>query len=153
MSFSMIFSIIIIIAILAVAFYVIRFFVGVNECGEIGFYYNDLQNEVDKAWKSSSYSGFLEGDLPSGVESICFGTLGSSQVKADDREAHDFLLRYRRHDKNLFLYPSQQGCDSALASYKVEHVDIEGFFCLDRVDKYKVRLVKGSGDALVKVSE
>ena len=150
-SFSMIFSIIVIIAILGVSFYVISFFLNLNTCGDIGFFYRGLDSEIEKAWKSQIYGGNYEAKISSGSEKVCFGDVntegGSFSVEKE------FLKKYRRAEKNVFLYPEAKGCDIGMSTHKVEHVEIEGFWCVDvEKDSVTVRLEKESGDALVKLS-
>ena len=150
-SFSMIFSILVIIAILGVSFYVITFFLNLDTCGDVGFFYRDLDLEIEKAWKSQIYSGEFEGDIPSGVDSVCFGDLNS--IGSDFYGEREFLKKYRRAEKNVFLYPEAEGCDIGMSTYKVEHVDIEGFWCVDVVGgKVTLRLERDNSGALVKLS-
>ena len=151
LSFSMIFSILVIVAILAVSFYVIRFFLSLDACGDIGFYYRGLDDEIEKAWKSQIYSGEYEGSLPSGIEKVCFGNLNYDS--AGYSEEMTYLHSYADENKNVFLYPGAVGCDIQLAEYTIEHVEIEGFWCADvSKGKVSVKLLKESGDALVKLS-
>ena len=51
-SFGMIFSIIIIIATVAIGFYVITYFLNLSSCTKVGLFWNSLNEEVDKAWNS-----------------------------------------------------------------------------------------------------
>ncbi len=152
--FSMIFSIIVIIAIIGVAFYVITFFLDLNECGQIGNFYNNLDKEVDKAWKSTIYSDDFAEELPSGIEQVCFGNLSSADIEQEDREEAETLSKYRRQEKNVFLYPIQDSCDSGLGNHNLEHVEINGFWCAEVISgEITVSLEKGSRDALVKLEQ
>src|SRR3989338_2426588 len=54
LSFSMIFSIIVIIAIVAVAFYMISYLLKLKNCTELGLFGRDLQDTIDRAWNSDS---------------------------------------------------------------------------------------------------
>lgn len=153
MSFGMIFSIILIIFILAAAFFVIRNFLNLSECADTGLFYDDLQNEVDKAWKSSFYQDVFEVKLPSRITYVCFGGLEQEPGSATEKEKQDELKSdYFGRGNNVFLYPNSKACDSRLASYNLTHVDIEKFFCISESGgKLSVKLEKGSFDALVKV--
>ncbi len=153
MSFGMIFSIILIIFILAAAFFVIRNFLNLSECADTGLFYDDLQNEVDKAWKSSFYQDIFEVKLPSRITYVCFGGLEKETASAGEREKRDELKsEHGSNSDNVFLYPNSKACDSRLASYNLTHVDIEKFFCIpESGGKLSVKLEKGSFDALVKV--
>lgn len=152
MSFGMIFSIVLIVVIISVGAYVIVKFLRLGKCGEIGLFYNDLKEETDKAWRATIYSDVFAGKLPSGIESVCFGDLNHG-YRGEHEEQYEFLSRYRRQDKNVFLYPTQEACNTELALHKLEHVDIEEFFCADAINgEIKIKMEKGQFDALVKLS-
>ncbi len=154
LSFGMIFSIIIIIAIIGVSIYVITNFVRLGKCSNIGLFYNELKNEVDKAWSSTTYRDIFNGKLPNGIEFVCFGELNSARPDGKEGEAYDFLLRYKRQDKNVFLYPTQNACDSNLAFYRLENAKIEGFFCIPAEKGIvKIGIEKDRFDALVKLKK
>ncbi len=72
MSFGMIFSIILIIAFLAFAFYAIRSFLGMQQDVQINQFTENLQNDVDRLWKSTSGTKNVEYALPSKIEEVCF---------------------------------------------------------------------------------
>ncbi len=155
LSFGMIFSIIIIVAIIAVAFYVISFFLKTNECTKVGLFFNSLDKETQKAWKSASYRGTFEGDLPKNVESVCFGDFNSLNIGKDYRdEAAQLKDYFYGVNKNVFLLPPSSGCEESLAYYKLSNVEIPGeFICSDNLNgKIKVMLEKGSFDNLVKIT-
>lgn len=154
MSFGMIFSIIVIIAIVAIASYVIINFLRLGKCTEIGLFYDELKREVNKAWQSTIYRDvFNKGKLPSGIEYVCFGELNKGYGGREYKEQFDFLSRYMRQDKNVFVYPTQNACDSNLAFLKLEHIEIMEFFCVPVVDgKVSIKMEKDEFDALVKLS-
>lgn len=152
MSFGMIFSIIVIIAILGVSFYVIKFFINLNKCGEIGQFYNSFENEIDSAWKSPIYSGIWTENIPGGIDEICFGDVANYTGKEYSEEVN-FLKKYKRADKNVFIYPGQNACDSALNSYKVKNLIAENsFFCQGIVrGKLNIKISKDSQSSNVLV--
>lgn len=153
LSFGVIFSIIIIIAIVGVSFYAISFFLSLSKCNDIGFFYRNLETEIDKAWKSNSYRDTYMGKVPSEVESVCFGDLRSTAAR-DYPEEYELLRRYRVSDFNVFMYPYQEACSGGnLGVYELEHIDIEEFFCVETQEgSISVRLEKESSDALVNVN-
>jgi len=154
MSFGMIFGIIIIAAIIAVAFYVIAHFLNLQKCTDTSLLYNDLQNEVDKAWKSTNYQDTFSVKLPSGIDFVCFGFLNQSASNLNDREKQDSLdEEYSSRSKdNLFLYPAKKTCNLDLGANKINHVEINGFFCVEKENgKLDVKLSKSSSEALVKI--
>lgn len=152
LSFSMIFSILIIIAIIAVGFYTIRFFLNLNKCSEIGYFYEKLDSEIDKAWKSPIYKGSFEAQVPGAIEKVCFGELNNSFNKQNEVE-YNSLRQYRVLEKNVFMHPIKEACEG-LEYYKLEHVNIEEFFCVELIDnEVKITLEKGTSDALVKLTK
>lgn len=152
-SFGMIFSIILIIAIVGVSIYVISYFMSLRSCTTIGFFYDDIQDRVDKAWASTKAQEIFEADLPRGIEKVCFGSFDIPH-RDEDSEAFESLKRYANHNKNLFLYPNQGDCGADLRSYKLEHATSDEFFCSE-VDGGEVtfKISKTSTDSLVKLSE
>lgn len=132
MSFSTIFSIIIIVFIVLVAFLAIRHFVGLSKCTNVGLYYDDLREEVRDAWTSTSgrYQDDFTAKIPtkgmfaSGIKYVCFGRL-SGQPTDDDatRIQQDLELEYYydpTEDYNVFMYPPDSSCDSRLGAIVLE---------------------------------
>jgi len=159
-SFSMIFSIIVIIAIVATSFYVIRFFLNLNKCNEVGFFFNDFQKKVDSAWASGDTQSTFESDLPGSIRAVCFGnySLVAPTGNTADMQKYNEMKDYikSRRDKNLFIYPISGSCDSNLAYYDLKHSIPAGgqFFCINTQDgKLSVKLSKTSSDSLVKLSK
>jgi len=163
MSFSTIFSIIIIIFIVAVAFIAIRHFVNLSKCSSVGLFYDDLREKVRDAWSSSSgrYESYFEGKLPNKgmfgtkITHICFGKLSDTPRDNADREKLDNLITDYTFDRtdsyNVFVYPPDEGCDSGLGAITLkcgsaECVTTENkFFCVPVEDnKVKVRMTKQS---------
>jgi hypothetical protein len=151
-SYGVIFSIIVIVFIIAMSFIVIRHFLDLSKCSDTGLFYDDLQNEVDKAWKSSFYQDVFVTRLPSNADFVCFGGLEEGLRYPEDRERFQTLRDFYRNENNVYLYPPSKACDSGLGSYNLEHVKIDGFFCLPNNNgKLNVTLAKGNFDSLVKV--
>ena len=74
-SFGMIFSIILIIAFIAVFIYVITIFMGWKKCASTGLFKEDLQSTVNNAWQSDQYQDVFpksQSIVPSGITQICF---------------------------------------------------------------------------------
>ena len=149
LSFGFIFSIILIAAIVGIAFYAISYFVDLGNCTEISLFYNDFQNSVDDAWASEITKDVFVGTLPSGIESVCIGDV----EQGIDTEEYRELSRYGRFEANVFLYPPKKACDEAYK--KIEHINIEelGFECFQvRDGKVSIGLEKGSFDSLVRIT-
>jgi hypothetical protein len=148
LSFSMIFSIILVIATLAVAFYVIKTFVIGSKCTKIQLFYNDLENEIDEVWRSGSARQTYKVGLPTGIEEICFGEI--NQLKEKYPNEYKALSKYSLLQKNLFIYPTQKSCDSSVSYRKLEHVNIKESFCVPvKKGELSIVLIKGSNDSLV----
>lgn len=145
-AFGMIFSIILIAVIIAISFFVINYFLNLNECAEVSLFYNDFQNKVDTIWSSELASDEFTGRLPSGIETVCFGLLENGEGQEEYLE----LRTFRNRDANIFLLPVENACDIAFANIK--HVKESGFQCF-RVSENRVSipLDKGSFDSLVSV--
>ena len=150
-SFGMIFSIIIIVATLAVAGYVLVKFVDFGSRVSCKLYYNDLQERIDRAWKSDgSTSDIFQGTIPRGVEQVCFGSIGLS-ADAQDRNEQEELRFYADEQNNLFFYPPEKNaCGADSFVYIIKHVSMQKFFCVPaRNGKAEVKISKGSTETLV----
>lgn len=150
-SFSMIFSIIIIIAIIGVAFYVISSFVSVSNCAEIGLFYDGLQEHIDKAWKSTIHKDTFTGKLPLGIELVCFGSLTQTPPR-DYISQYNSILRSNINSKNrnVFLYPIHKSCDATLFAAELENIKTDEFFCIPVKDsKIELKTEKDQFDAQV----
>lgn len=153
-SFGMIFSIIIIIVTVLVAFYVIRYFMNVSACTQSGMFYQDLQTEVDKAFKADIGQQPFSKTAPAGVTEVCFGNLSKSPVAAYRKE-YDSIKELGNPRENMFYYPDGGSCNKAeLVSFKVNYIEDMNMFCV-KVVKGKISLIikKGSYDALVKLEK
>jgi len=151
-SFGMIFSIIIIIAIIGVAFYVITNFLQTSKCAEIGLFYDDLRKDIDKAWEATKYRDSFTGTLSSGVEMVCFGD--SSQTPGEYKKEFDELVRGGGRGHNVFISPKKEACDVSLASIKLEHAKTDQFFCVNVNDKkLSIKMEKNVFDSLVSIKK
>ena len=151
MSFGMMFSIFLIIAIIAIAFYTINYFLDLQRCTEVSLFYQDFQDKVDTAWSSEITKREFTGSLPGGIKSVCFGNLNQSGAG----EEYEELRKYRVFEANMFLYPIRKTCD--LAYINIQHIDLtelQGWHCFPvEGGKVETQLEKGSFDALVKIKE
>jgi len=125
LSFGMIFSIFLIIVFIFFAIYAIQNFLGFQEDVKVKQFYDNLQNDVDKAWKSTKASKIVEYNLPEDVERVCFSN-------------DEF--------QNVLLYGDLTSAE------KIEHLSVESNFCVDNlVGKTSFTLEKEYGESLVKV--
>jgi len=154
-SFGMIFSIILIIAVLAIAFYVIRYFTSLSSCASVGLFYTALTKEVDQSWAATTSKSLFSGNVPGSVEYVCFGNLTQQYVQTDRTFRQEILDHYKftTHD-NVFIYPPGTGsCTPDLGNTFVQHAKVDNFFCAKVVSgKVKVTITKNSFDALSTIS-
>ncbi|MCX8159014.1 MAG: hypothetical protein N3D20_01845 [Candidatus Pacearchaeota archaeon] len=154
LSFGMIFSIIVIIATVAVAFYAISYFLNLSRCTQTGNFYSLLQNEIDKAWAGEITQKIFSGKLPSGIKMVCLGNMSQSYDARLYGKIHQELKMISIAKNNIYLYPIWNACEGEFASKRLEHAKIEEFFCINvKNNEVKIKLTKGSGEALVTLSK
>ena len=158
-SFGMIFSIIMIIVFITFAFYAIQKFLSIQNTAQAGKFANDLQNDIDKMWKSSQGSQEQEYFLPSKVKYICFANYKDRDVsRGSYANFFDELDQAFFEEENLFLYPvgSGEGFDSVA----LEHINISKItkddnpVCFENAKgKVSFTIKKNFGEALVTVGK
>ncbi|VVB78474.1 Uncharacterised protein [uncultured archaeon] len=157
MSFSMIFSIILIIFFVAAAFMAIRYFLKLQSCARVGDFASELQNKVTEAWDSQKSSYELKSVLPSNIEYVCFADL-SKELRGEKQAVLDELEFFQGgFDSNMVLYPKGNTCDMPV--HKINHLDLPKItktknpYCI-KVNKGMVivKIEKGFTDRLVTVS-
>lgn len=148
MSFGMIFSIILIVAIIGVSFYAIKYFLNLGKCTEISLFYEEFQKEIDKAWNSEITKKNFIGKIPGKIEAVCFHNANAIGTGKEYEALKDYFVTRG----NMFLYPPENSCEQA--SIKAEHLDLSelGWHCFEvRDGKATIPIEKGSFDALVKI--
>jgi len=155
-SFGVMFSIIIIIATLAIAGYVIVKFLSTSEDVECKIFYSDLQKKIDEAWGSDGSAAYpFSKKTPGKTEKICFGFINQSLLDSKDKAVFDALNEYSNPNSknNLFFYPINSCGESAFA-FSLKHIKSDGFFCVPvSGGEANVKIAKGTFDALVKLSK
>lgn len=149
-NFGMLFSIILIAVIIAVGFYVIRYFIGLKDCGMIGTFYENLQDEVDKAWQREETSFDFKVELPSGITHVCIIDFDKSldNENTKEREIFNELKKNIIVGKNLFIYPVKASC--GLWAREIKHIDVEKItyvknpYCFE--NGVSIRISKGISD-------
>lgn len=138
-SFGMIFSIILIIAFLAFAFYAIKNFLNLSDSAKIGQFIDKLQGDVNDAWRASQASQPVTYNLPDSIGEICFV----------DEEANGENMFLRRKDSTSRSYP-----------VLIEHIDILEILrgrtenCFDVVNgRLELVIEKEFGDSLVLIDK
>ncbi|MEK6889328.1 MAG: hypothetical protein AABW80_04445 [Nanoarchaeota archaeon] len=151
LSFGMIFSIILIIATVAVAFFFIKNFLNSSSCVQVNKFYDDLQKDIDKVWRAPQAEELFMINLPGGINAVCFGNLELAQQKGFVQEYGD-LRKYQEDESNIYLYPGKKACDGELAVKELKHFDDSDFFCINLDADNKIKIIKESSkDSLVKI--
>jgi hypothetical protein len=148
-SFGAIFSIIIIVAILAVAGYVIYKFVKGADSVNCGRFYTDLNDKVETAYSSDGEASYpFSYNVPSKTQKVCFGLLSLPLIDEKDRTVYDFLKRSINTD-NFFIYP-QSACGDSKYRYTIKNANTNEFFCLTPTNgKVTVKITKEIGGKVI----
>ncbi len=150
-SFGMIFSIIIIIATIAIGFYVITYFLNLSSCTKIGIFWNSLDEEIAKSWNSDISQTVFEKEIPSGITHLCLGNFSQMSFEAD-KKLFTELRGYENPGRNAYLYPPGKACDAAF--YNLKHIKTDRFFCVPAESgTISIKLSKTSLDAMVTLSK
>jgi len=158
MSFGMIFSIILIIFFVAVAFIAIKSFLDTQKCAQIGIFKDNLQTEIDKTWASQKSEFEFKARLPAKIKYVCFADL-SKPITATGTAGNigRELGVYQGYVANMFLYPTEPACD--MVYHEIEHLDINKIISLKNpyciiVDdgNINIQIKKDFSDKLVSVS-
>jgi len=158
LSFGMIFSIIIMIAIIGVAVYAISAFLNVGKTSQLGLFHQKFEETIDEIWASSITNRVVSFTVPTNIEFVCFGDLSGASYNPQFENQFEELKRYasgfEQRNTNRFIYPPGKAKD--LAYKQIEKIDISGltngFDCFRaREGIVKIRLVKEEFDPLVRV--
>jgi len=159
-SFGMIFSIILIVAFIAVAFYAINYFLGIKFCADIGMFKDDLQETINSAWTSDSVSETFSLSLPGSINYVCFVDLADKNGNGRYTAYYDELKKDYTPEVNMFFYPIRKARECGLEKFEILHVDVEGItasenpYCISNVQgKVQVKIEKGIYDNLVCVGD
>jgi hypothetical protein len=160
LSFGMIFSILMIIAIVSVASYAIVYFVNLGSLSEMALFHQKFQETVDEVWGTSITDKVYRFSLPKGIEYVCFGDLTTQNWNPLYEEVYNDLIQYSSNfeqaNTNRFIYPRNKAGDFDFL--KVEKIDLTelgtDFECFEVRDrKIEVKMVKDQNDALVKLKK
>ena len=156
LSFGMIFSIILIVVFLVFAFYAIKTFLVFQDNAKAGRFYDQIQGDIDRVWKSSQSSEQQEYVVPSSADFVCF-TDFSSDAKGGDNAFYSDLERTNYNSENLAFYPVKF---TGFESKEINHMNIgkttdeNNPLCIKTSNgKVVLMLKKDFGEALVTVSK
>jgi eight-cysteine-cluster-containing protein len=153
-SFGMIFSIILIIAFVAVAIYAIIMFLNLKKCSDLGSFKDDLQGEIDRAYSSDESNFVFNSSLSSGIR-VCFIDL-SEESKGDSKEIYTGFKKYGYVKVNTFYWPLQLKCPT---TFNLNHLNITEItknnnpYCISNLKgKISLKIEKNFYDSLVYIS-
>jgi len=136
--FGVIFAIFLIIVFVVIAFLVIKPIIGMGKCADVGLFYSDFQEEVDRAWASQSSDFEYEVELES-VERICFANMSLPITNRGDYDA----IGGFDYEHNLFLIPPEKACE--MSSKLIEHLDVAEItkeknpYCVDVSRNFRIK--------------
>ncbi len=158
MPFAVIFSIILIVVFLFVAFFAITMVLGWMKCINSGNFVEDLQDEIDRIWTAESFTPIDEAfsrTLPNGIEYVCITDLSQEATgSAKEKEIYLELRRNANYESNLFFYPPKNVC-AEVSSAKIDHLATPDTnpYCFEVTDgKVNIRIERGYRDSLIKIS-
>ena len=154
-SFGMIFSIILVVAFLAFAFYAIRVFINAGEGAQAAKFIDEFQDDINRIWNSEVSLETNEYGLPGYADFVCLIDFSS------DAEGENSILYPQIRgsvdyvNNNMAFWPVEHGSfESAL----IRHIDIETTTSSDNPlcfgaenGKVRITLRKDMGEALVTV--
>ena len=144
LSFGMIFSIILIVVFLVLAFFVIKRFLGLQQDVIYRNFIENFQSDVESVYKSTSASSQVNYSMPNKVDRVCFVKNCKSDFRCNDIE------------DNL-VFEGEKQFESAFINYidldKTIGDSINKEFCVNVINK-KLRLgiTKDYQEALVTIN-
>ncbi len=154
LSFGMIFSIILIIVFITVAFYVINVFLGIRDNVETGAFINDLDFEIERVWKSSGGEERVVNFNLRGSEitHICFYNAIQEQ-KGKYKEQYEDIANNVDYRDNFYFYPRRF---AEIDSAEIEHINLnlpENPYCIENKEGgFSIEIKKDIRDELVTIS-
>lgn len=153
LSFGMMFSILIIIATVGVSIYFITKVMNAQECTKLQLFKDDLQNTIDKMWRSPFGQDDFSSSIPGGIKKVCIGIppnlIGGTYAKVLEE-----IEVYVDEGENLFFYPPKEACNANFASAKLNHIKESNFQCFDSIKgQVSFKIIKKDLDPLVTIQK
>ena len=121
-SFGVIFSIILIIFFIVIAFIVIKSFLRTQDCAQIGIFIDKFEADVKRTWNSQFDTHTFKGNLPGSIDYVCFANL-TRDVRGEYEQIGFDIGLFEGKEANTFFYPIGKTCE---IPYKnIPHLDIE----------------------------
>lgn len=161
-SFSMIFSIFLIIAFIAVAIYAIVFFLGIAGCGKTGLFTEDFQTAIDRAWVSDGTETIFPTpdsslELDRKIKYVCF--VDFPKPASGEWEEYYEEAELYGSESNMFYWPMDDICETQ-KTVIIENINInkitekENPYCIENSKgKPEIKIVKGFYDDLVCIGD
>ena len=141
-SFGMIFSIILIIAFVAVAFYAITKFLCIKNTANIGLFKDGFGKEIERAYNSEETSSIFSVNLPESIEKVCFADYETGK-RGKDKALFDELRASKK--SNLYFYPLKS-CNIPEGFY-IKNLDIKEItkednpYCIENKGKTEIKII------------
>ncbi len=152
LSFGMIFSIMLIIIFIAFAFYAITKFLGWQSSITYASFANELQDDINRVWKSSGSTEPIDYNLPGNIYYICF-IEHSKNAQGAYKEMYS-ELNYISFEDNLIL------ASKDLSEYKTFRIgkinpdtyEFKNPVCFENKEGITITLSKEISESLVTIS-
>jgi hypothetical protein len=116
--FGLIFSIILIVVFLVIAFIAVRYFLDLADCTGVGQFYDNFQSKIDEAWNTGTSSFKFKTGLPSNLDKICiYNYTGEITNKIDGKE-----ITNKEPEATVYLLPQGNSC--GMYFKEIKHLDI-----------------------------
>ena len=152
LSFSMIFSITLIIVFIGFAGYAIMKFIDLQEYTDSAGFYENLQANIDDVWKSPESSTEVSFSLSKKITQVCITNFLFEPNNME--ETYDEFELISQGEKNLFFYPigASKGFDAGI----LKHLNIEKItkiknpYCFENINgKIKITFEKRYNETMV----
>ncbi len=153
--FGMIFSIILIVMFLVVAFIAIKAFLGTKCSVEQGIFIKDLQDEIDLIWKGAGASEIFKGEIfECEISHVCFFNLNGNYEENNPKVKDFKIFTGENENHNLYFYPRSK---AKLGSALIKHVNMtelsENPKCYQmQNNEFQIKLEKNLNEGLVRIS-
>ena len=154
MGFSVIFGIILAVAIIALAVYVIVWALNSGQCYDTGLFLGDFEKTVRELWNSQQGKKVFESSLPTKIKFVCFANLSeavSPGASQEEKTMFNDLSRYEVYKASMFLYHTEKACDMEFK--KISYIIFDkNPVCFKNVNgKVEIPLEKGFNSEFVKI--
>ena len=154
MPFGIIFGLFLIIVFIVIAIIAVNYFLGVKNQVMILTFYDDLQQNLNKALSSQETNETVYIALPGAIDYVCFINF-SAEKNGTYIKYYDQITGGYSEDSNIFLFPTTKAQEHPF--YKLSHVNIANITAINNPScistKSRLRLVKGFYDKEIMIQE